>query len=102
MPTKTKIYYRKADSADRIITKSRFISRPINLSREVSSLLSDKPLFPNHYIWYVRLHQTVTMKISFYAIEMSFYAIFSMLGLHVRIKKPFKFALCFQVFEIHR
>ena len=56
MPTKTKIYYRKADSADRIITKGRFISGPINLSREVSSLLSDSTLFPNHYIWYVRLH----------------------------------------------
>ena len=41
MPTKTKIYYRKADSADRIITKGRFISGSINLSREVSSLLSD-------------------------------------------------------------
>lgn len=53
MPTKTKIYYRKADSADRIITKGRFISRPINLSREVSSLLSDNT-FASELLYIVR------------------------------------------------
>ena len=103
MLNETKVGYWKAYNSNRVATKRQFMIEQINRSQELPPSLSNNHLiFKSLYMWNMLLYQNIRMKISFYAIEMSFYTTFTLLRLQICIKKPFKFASSFQVFEIHR
>lgn len=103
MLNETKVGYWKDYNSNRVATKRQFMIEQINRSQELPpSLSNNRLIFKSLYMWNMPLYQNIRMKISFYAIEMSFYTTSTLLRLQICIKKTFKFASSFQVFEIYR